>query len=41
MIVFKDGKYTVLVSGCVVGRFNLFDEALEAYLELTPNFLAA
>ena len=41
MITFKGGEYVVSVLGCIVGRFDLFDEALEVYFELNPDCLAA
>jgi len=40
MITFVDGQYVVEVRGCVVGRFTLYDEALDAYLEMSRAALA-
>ena len=35
MIDRVNGEYVVTVLGCVIGKFDLYDEALTAYLELT------
>lgn len=40
MITYADGLYTVKIDGCSIGQFQLYDEALEAYLELSRVALA-
>jgi len=40
MITYVDGQYIVKVNGCVVGEFVLYDEALDAYLEMSRTALA-
>lgn len=40
MVTFVDDQYVVTVNGCVVGRFRLYDDALDAYIELSRTQLA-
>ena len=40
MITLVEDQYVVTVGGWVVGRFDRYDEALDAYLEIVPTSLA-